>query len=95
MADNFNMKQFLAENKLGAYSRIKEVDEAKEKEEAFGGINEMLSPQAYERMASLSSIRAQQAMIQAAEIMMRELTDEGFEVEEVREFFNQLIANDI
>jgi len=55
----------------------------------------MLSPQAYERMASLSSIRAQQAMIQAAEIMMRELTDEGFEVEEVREFFNQLIANDI
>ena len=24
MADNFNMKKFLAENKLGAYSRLKE-----------------------------------------------------------------------
>jgi hypothetical protein len=29
MADNFNMKQFLAENKLGAYSKLKEVEEAK------------------------------------------------------------------
>jgi hypothetical protein len=34
-------------------------------------------------------------MIRAAEIMMNELTAEGFEVEEVREFFTQLIANDI
>lgn len=32
MADNFNMKQFLAENKLGAYSRLKEekMNEAKD-----------------------------------------------------------------
>jgi hypothetical protein len=29
MADNFNMKKYLAENKLGAYSRLKEVEEAK------------------------------------------------------------------
>lgn len=28
MADNFNMKQFLAENKLGAYSRLKTEGEA-------------------------------------------------------------------
>jgi hypothetical protein len=27
MADNFNMKKYLAENKLGAYSRLKEVEE--------------------------------------------------------------------
>lgn len=27
MADNFNMKQFLAENKLGAYSKLKENEE--------------------------------------------------------------------
>ena len=29
MADNFDMKKFLVENKLGAYSRLKEVEEAK------------------------------------------------------------------
>jgi len=173
MADNFNVKQFLFENKLGAYSKLKTEGEAayeyekgkaagekeekekltkedadtqaekdmdflaeyeviyvvengicyrkddegnldrvdmyyckryagtgvreeKEKEESFGGINEdILSPEAYDRMASLSNLKAQQAMIKAAEIMMNELTEEGFEVEEVREFFHKLIANDI
>ena len=52
MADNFNMKQFLMENKLGAYSKLKEekveevekeeegkMEEAKE-EEQFSGVNE-------------------------------------------------------
>jgi hypothetical protein len=29
MADNFDMKKFLVENKLGAYSKLKEVEEAK------------------------------------------------------------------
>lgn len=72
------------------------MSEGKEKEEEqFGGINEMLSPQAYERMANLSNLNAQRAMIKAAEIMMNDLTAEGFEVEEIREFFTQLIANDI
>ena len=59
------------------------------------GLNEILEPHVYERMYNLSSIKAQQAMIRAAEIMMNELTNEGFEVEEIREFFHQLIANDI
>jgi hypothetical protein len=63
-----------------------------EKEES---INERLSPQAFGRMSQLSNFKAQQAMIRAAEIMMNELLDEGFEVEEIREYFNQLIANDI
>lgn len=63
--------------------------------EEFGGINEVLEPHVYERMYNLSNIKAQQAMIRAAEIMMNELTNEGFEVEEIREFFHQLIANDI
>jgi len=64
-------------------------------EEVFGGINEMLEPHVYERMYNLSNIKAQQAMIRAAEILMRDLTAEGFEVPEIREFFTQLIANDI
>ena len=54
-----------------------------------------LSREAYERMAGLSNLKAQQAMIKAAEVMMNELTAEGFEVEEIREFFHILIANDI
>jgi hypothetical protein len=60
-----------------------------------GITREALEPHVYERMYNLSNIKAQQTMIRAAEIMMRELTEEGFEVEEVREFFTQLIANDI
>jgi hypothetical protein len=77
------------------------MNEEKEKEEGFGGINEnalrnsFLSPEAYDRMSGLSNTRAQQAMIKAAEIMMNDLTAEGFEVEEIREFFHILIANDI
>ena len=58
-------------------------------------VKENISPEAYERMASLTNLKAQQAMIKAAEIMMNELTEEGFEVEEIREFFTQLITNDI
>jgi hypothetical protein len=34
-------------------------------------------------------------LTRAAEILMRDLTEEGFEVPEIREFFTQLIANDI
>jgi len=72
------------------------MSEGKEKEEeAFGGINEVLEPHVYERMYNLSNIKAQQAMIRAAEILMNDLTEEGFEVPEIREFFTQLIANDI
>ena len=32
MADNFNFKQFLTENKLGAYSKLKEEDKIEEAE---------------------------------------------------------------
>jgi hypothetical protein len=58
-------------------------------------LNEILEPHVYERMYNLSNIKAQQAMIRAAEILMNDLTAEGFEVPEIREFFTQLIANDI
>jgi hypothetical protein len=157
MADNFNMKKFLAENKLGPYAKARLNEEIggdigdaeaekmmdflaedgdetwfsdmnyfkKEHEgyklkptdmvsigdipamtyanaikkfglkEEFSDINEALKPHVYERMYNLSNIKAQQAMIRAAEILMRDLTEEGFEVPEIREFFTQLIANDI
>jgi hypothetical protein len=111
MADNFNMKKFLTENKLGPYAKArlnediggdigdaeaeKEMDFLAEEEPIEEDINEALEPHVYERMYNLSNIKAQQAMIRAAEIMMNELTNEGFEVEEIREFFTQLIANDI
>jgi hypothetical protein len=69
------------------------MSEGKEKEEK--SLNEALSPEAFERMDALTSTRAQIAMIKAAEIMMNELTKEGFEVLDIREYFTQLIANDI
>ena len=59
------------------------------------GIYEKLSPEMFERMDAVTSTRAQLAMIKAAEIMMNELTEEGFEVLDIREYFTQLIANDI
>jgi hypothetical protein len=86
---------------LKTFAEIRAMEDAAE---AFGlqetkdveeSLNEALAPQSYERMSNLSNLKAQQAMIRAAEIMMNELTAEGFEVEEVREFFTQLIANDI
>jgi hypothetical protein len=159
MADNFDMKQFLMENKLGAYSRLKENEEQlneyeityeygsdgscyrvddegnydevddsyckryagqgvrEEKEETKEDmgkdledteaakqmdflaekdkVKEALSPEAFERMDAVTSTHAQIAMIKAAEIMMNELTEEGFEVLDIREYFTQLIANDI
>jgi hypothetical protein len=64
-------------------------------EEAKKKIKEALTPEAFERMDALTSDRAQIAMIRAAEIMMNELTEEGFEVLDIREYFTQLIANDI
>ena len=67
-----------------------EIEEAKKEE-----LKEALSPEAFERMDALTSTRAQIAMIKAAEIMMNELTEEGFEVLDIREYFTQLIANDI
>jgi hypothetical protein len=66
------------------------IEEAKKEE-----IKEALTPEAFERMDALTSTRAQLAMIKAAEIMMNELTEEGFEVLDIREYFTQLIANDI
>jgi hypothetical protein len=80
---------------IGDAEAEKEMDFLAEEEPIEEDINEALEPHVYERMYNLSNIKAQQAMIRAAEIMMNELTNEGFEVEEIREFFTQLIANDI
>ena len=66
------------------------IEEAKKEE-----LKEALTPEMFERMDAVTSSRAQIAMIKAAEIMMNELTEEGFEVLDIREYFTQLIANDI
>jgi hypothetical protein len=71
-------------------SEDSDMTEAKKEE-----IKEALTPEMFERMDALTSTRAQIAMIKAAEIMMNELTEEGFEVLDIREYFTQLIANDI
>jgi hypothetical protein len=54
-------------------------------------INEALEPHVYDRMYNLSSITGKMEMIRAAEEIMNDLTEEGFEVPEIREFFTQLI----
>jgi len=71
------------------------VKEGVEETEEKIAVKETLSPEMFERMDALTSTRAQIAMIKAAEIMMNELTKEGFEVLDIREYFTQLIANDI
>lgn len=97
-----------------AGSRMDETDEKEETKEDIGGdigdaqaekmmdflaekdkVKEALTPEMFERMDALTSTHAQIAMIKAAEIMMNELTKEGFEVLDIREYFTQLIANDI
>lgn len=71
------------------------ADPSKNLEENKEEVKEALTPEAFERMDALTSNTAQLAMIKAAEIMMNELTKEGFEVLDIREYFTQLIANDI
>jgi DNA-binding TFAR19-related protein (PDSD5 family) len=77
---------------IGAADPSKNLEENEEDKKK---IKEALTPEAFERMDALTSTRAQIAMIKAAEIMMNELTKEGFEVLDIREYFTQLIANDI
>jgi hypothetical protein len=74
---------------------ISTADPSKNLEEKKEEVKEALSPDMFERMDALTSHNAQIAMIKAAEIMMNELTEEGFEVLDIREYFTQLIANDI
>ena len=71
------------------------VEEKVEVEEKKEEVKEALTPEMFERMDAIASHSAQIAMIKAAEIMMNELTEEGFEVLDIREYFTQLIANDI
>lgn len=80
------------------------VREEKEKEkESFSDVNEYsrfgklkyLSPAGFDRASGLVKTDSVRKMLEAAEDMMEDLTNEGFEVPEIREFFTQLIANDI
>ena len=76
---------------IGDIEAAKQMDFLAEKDK----VKEALSPEAFERMDAIASNTAQIAMIKAAEIMMNQLTEEGFEVLDIREYFTQLIANDI
>jgi hypothetical protein len=76
---------------IGDAEAAKQMDFLAEKDK----VKEALSPEAFERMDALTSHSAQIAMIKAAEIMMEELTDYGFQVLDIRKYFTQLIANDI
>lgn len=58
-------------------------------------ITEELSADAFKMMSNKVLTTDVQNMIRAAENMMKELTDKGYEVSDIRQFFNQLIANDI
>ncbi len=74
------------------YQEIMMKDE--EKVEEVEKVEE-ISGDAYKRMSGLVKTDSAAKMIEAAEDMMNDLTEEGFEVDEIREFFTQLIANDI
>ena len=54
-------------------------------------MNEALKPHVYDRMYNLSSIEEKFAMVRASEIIMNDLTEEGFEIPEIKEFLAQLI----
>ena len=83
------------QNISGTISAADPSKNLEENEEGKKKIKEALTPEMFERMDAVTSTRAQLAMIKAAEIMMNELTEEGFEVLDIREYFTQLIANDI
>ena len=87
MADNFNMKQFLFENKLGAYSKLREEKEEK--------IKEAVSPEAFERMDGLVNQQDVMAYLRAAERIVNTLSDEGFEARDIFDYLHQIVINDL
>lgn len=185
MADNFNMKQFLMENKLGAYSKLKEEEEVNESFKYFdnyqdfedtlfqlypqvkanpekykkdgldgevrysdgyvnwaswnpnrpkspsglppGAVNmdnkmsqsdliypagsrmdetdkveetkekvkEAVSPEAFERMDGLVSQQDVMTYLKAAERIVKTLSDDGFEAEEIFDYLHQIVINDL
>ena len=56
-------------------------------------MDEELSGDNFERMSGLVFTRDIENMLKAAESMMKELTDDGYEASEVHEFFTKLISN--
>jgi histone acetyltransferase (RNA polymerase elongator complex component) len=56
-------------------------------------ITEELSADKFPEMSKLINTSDKQFMIKAAESMMKKLTDEGYKVPEIREFFTKLIAS--
>ena len=58
-------------------------------------MNEALKPHVYDHMYNLSSIEEKFAMVRASEIIMNDLTEEGFEIPEIKEFLTQLINEEI
>ena len=58
-------------------------------------ITEELNADKFVKMSKKINTSDKQFMIKAAESMMKKLTDEGYKVSEVRQFFTKLIANDI
>ena len=67
------------ENEIG-------FDEEDKEEEQFGGINEVLSPEAMERMDGLAPQTAMKAIIGGTSAIIRDLKQEGFEDDEIFEF---------
>jgi hypothetical protein len=95
------------QEKLGLVQALKELKDLVEdlgadaeqeyEEEQSISINEgeYLSPDGFDRASGLVKTESIRKMLEAAEDMMEDLTAEGFEIEEIREFFTQLISNDI
>jgi hypothetical protein len=75
------------------YEKGKAAGEKEEEKKLKEG--KYLSPEGFDRASGLVKTDSVRKMLEAAEDMMEDLTNEGFEVLEVREFFTQLIANDI
>ena len=59
--------------------------------EEDGNVDEMISPEAEERMLGMVNIEAYNNLIRSSEVVMNNLLDEGFEEDEVVEFIIRMV----
>lgn len=93
MTDNFDLRKFISENRIGRYIRTENTDlppAPSDEETAANQVTET-SLEALERMDGLAPVSSVNRLIAAAREIIRELKGEGFDEEDIYEYIIERI----
>ena len=95
MTDNFDLRKFISENRVGPYIRTEGNDNdlppaPSDEETAANQVTET-SLEAMERMDGLAPIGSVKRLIAAAGKIIRDLKEEGFDEEDIYEYIIERI----